>query len=103
MALQDCVPTLVHVVVAQMVVNQPFPLRTRIPSGQSWAYHVFAYKKKGDKNALKFYVFAKDALQRNQRLLKLDAKKYEKYLKSQEGGGYERVVINILPTPTVAA
>ncbi len=86
-----------------MGVNQPFPLRTRIPSDQSWAYHVKAKKKKGDKKAKKFYIFPKDSLQRNQKLLKPDAKKYEKFLKSQEGGGYEHVVINILPTPTVAA
>ena len=33
-----------------MGVKQPYPLRTRIPSDQSWAYHVFAYKKKEDKN-----------------------------------------------------
>ena len=85
-----------------MGVKQPYPLRTRIPSDQSWAYHVLAYKTKEDKNAVKFYIFPKISLQRNQRLLKPDAKKYAKYLKSKEGGGYESVVINILPTPLVA-
>ena len=75
MALQDCVPSLVRVVVAEMVVNQPFPLRTRIPSGQSWAFHIEAIKKKGGKKTKKFYIFPKDSLQKNQKLLKVHAKK----------------------------